>query len=428
MRENQTHTQITDERQFEALFNYATLGIIVTDNEGRIIDFNKYAESQFGYPKEEIIAKTVEVLIPSQFHSSHVNYRKGFYKHPEPRQMGHGRDLYGLKKDGSEFPVEVSLSYYEIDGKTFVIAFVIDITVRKKNEIVVIEQKQELEKITKQVTQLNIQLEQKVQDRTKMLRETLAELEKSKEELSEALETEKELGELKSRFVTMASHEFRTPLSTILSSAFLLEKYNDPAAQEKREKHIQRIRNAVSGMKSILEDFLSLGTLEDGSISAKIEALPPSECFIEIEDTIHEMEQGLKSGQRIIFQHSGDNIVYVDKKLLRNILLNLLSNAIKFSTENSVIQVICSIEKEELLVSVKDQGIGISEEDKQHLFERFFRAKNAGNIQGTGLGLHIVMKYLELMHGTIEMESELNVGSCFTIHIPNHTPEEELNS
>jgi len=131
------------------------------------------------------------------------------------------------------------------------------------------------------------------------------------------------------------------------------------------------------------------------------------------------MEQGLKSGQRIIFQHSGDNIVYVDKKLLKNILLNLLSNAIKFSAENSVIQVICSLEKEELLVSVKDHGIGISEDDKQHLFERFFRAKNAGNIQGTGLGLHIVTKYLDLMHGNIEMESKLNEGSCFIIHIPS---------
>ncbi|HEY6978515.1 MAG TPA: HAMP domain-containing sensor histidine kinase, partial [Chitinophagaceae bacterium] len=279
------------------------------------------------------------------------------------------------------------------------------------------EQKQELEKITKQVTQLNIQLEQKVQDRTKMLRETLAELEKSKEELSEALETEKELGELKSRFVTMASHEFRTPLSTILSSAFLLEKYNDPAAQEKRSKHIQRIRNAVSGMKSILEDFLSLGKLEEGTITAQMEILTSTECFIEIEDTIHEMEHGLKSGQKIIFQHNGDGVVYADKRLLKNILLNLLSNAIKFSPENSVIQVICSVEKE-LLISVKDTGIGISEEDKQHLFERFFRAKNAGNVQGTGLGLHIVTKYLELMRGTIEMESKLNEGSCFKIHIP----------
>jgi signal transduction histidine kinase len=215
----------------------------------------------------------------------------------------------------------------------------------------------------------------------------------------------------------MASHEFRTPLSTILSSAFLLEKYNGADAQQKREKHIQRIRNAVSGMKSILEDFLSLGKLEEGSITATIEALTSSECFIEIEDTIHEMEQGLKSGQKIIFQHSGDNIVYVDRKLLKNILLNLISNAIKFSPENSLIEVICNTEKEALLISVKDKGIGISEEDKNHLFERFFRAKNAANIQGTGLGLHIVAKYLELMHGTIEMESKLNEGSCFTIHI-----------
>jgi PAS domain S-box-containing protein len=418
MRENQDHIRITNERQFEALFSYATIGIIVTDNEGKIINFNNYAESQFGYAKEVIIGKPVEVLVPAQFHLSHVNYRQGFYKHPEPRQMGHGRDLYAIKKDGTQFPVEISLSYYKIDGKIFVIAFVIDITVRKKNEIIVVEQKQELENITKQITQLNVQLEQKVQNRTKMLRETMAELEKSREELREALEKEKELGELKSRFVTMASHEFRTPLSTILSSAFLLEKYNDPASLEKREKHLQRIRNAVSGMKGILEDFLSLGKLDEGSIAAKIEPLTASECFIEIEDTIHEMEQGLKSEQKINFQNTGDSLVYVDKKLLKNILLNLISNAAKFSSEGSLIQVICSIKEEELIISVKDQGIGISEEDQHHLFERFFRAKNAGNIQGTGLGLHIVMKYLELMHGTIEMESKLNEGTCFTIHIP----------
>src|SRR6266487_1316481 len=341
MQENPHLNQISNERLFEALFDYATIGIIVTDNEGKIVNFNKYAEAQFGYSKEEVTGKTVEVLVPSQFHPSHINYRKGFYKNPEPRKMGEGRDLYALKKDGTQFPVEISLSYYEIDGKTFVIAFLIDITVRKKNEIVVIEQKQELEKITKQITQLNVQLEQKVQDRTKMLRETLAELEKSKEELSEALETEKELGELKSRFVTMASHEFRTPLSTILSSAFLLQKYIEANDQEKREKHVQRIKNAVSGMKSILEDYLSLGKLEEGSITAKIETFTAAECFIEMEDTIHEMEQSLKPGQRINFQHSGDNTVYIDKRLLRNILLNLISNAIKFSPDNSLIRVIC---------------------------------------------------------------------------------------
>src|SRR6266498_3572475 len=267
MQENPHLNQISNERLFEALFDYATIGIIVTDNQGKIVNFNKYAETQFGYSKEEVTGKTVEVLVPSQFHLLHINYRKGFYKNPEPRKMGEGRDLFALKKDGTQFPVEISLSYYEIDGKTFVIAFVINITVRKKNEIVVIEQKQELEKITKQITQLNVQLEQKVQDRTKMLRETLAELEKSKEELSEALEKEKELGELKSRFVSMASHEFRTPLATILSSLSLATKYGEQNEKEKQGKHITKIKSSINNLTDILNDFLSVSKLEEGKLS-----------------------------------------------------------------------------------------------------------------------------------------------------------------
>src|SRR5436305_10271646 len=194
---------------------------------------------------------------------------------------------------------------------------------------------------------MNQQQKQKVEDRTKMLRETLAELEKSKEELSEALEAEKELGELKSRFVTMASHEFRTTLSIILSSAFLLEKYGD-ADNEKIKKHIQRIKNAVGGMKSILEDFLSLGKLEEGSIKATLEKITAEECFAEIEDTIHEMEPALKPGQKINFNHSGNYSVTIDKHLLKNILLNLISNAIKFSHESSLIDVSANINEQEL--------------------------------------------------------------------------------
>jgi PAS domain S-box-containing protein len=406
-----------NQQQFEALFNFATIGMIVTDEKGKILNFNKFAELQFGYTKEEIIGKEIEILIPAKYRRVHVKEREEFYDQPAPRQMGHGRDLFALRKDGSEFPCEVSLSYYKIEDKTYVIAFVIDITVRKKSEQMVLHQKQELENITKQITQMNQQLEQKVEDRTKMLRETLAELERSKEELSEALEAEKELGELKSRFVTMASHEFRTPLSTILSSAFLLEKYGD-TDKDKRQKHIQRIKNAVAGMKSILEDFLSLGKLEEGSIKANIETITAEECFTEIEDAIHEMEAALKPGQTINFTHNGNYSVALDKHLLKNILLNLLSNAIKFSPDKTVIDITATINEQELSVAVKDQGIGISEEDKHHLFERFFRARNASNIQGTGLGLHIITKYLELMQGTIDLKSKLNEGSCFTIHIP----------
>ena len=410
---------INNEEQLKALFNYATIGIIVTDWRGTIINFNKQAETIFGYLREEVVGKTVELLIPADLRKLHEHYRQDFYQHPSPRNMGHGRDLFGQKKDGTEFPVEVSLSNYTIDNELSVIAFVIDITTRKQHEAVVLQQKKELETITTQVKQLNRDLEKKIQDRTKMLRETLSALEASKEDLSEALKNEKELGELKSRFVTMASHEFKTPLSTILSSAFLLEKYNNaPDAGDKRRKHTERIKNAVADMKNILDDFLSLGKLEEGLIRANMTNVPAEACFNEVDNAIAEMETNLKKGQRIDFARNGDGQVVIDKHLLKNIVINLLSNAIKFSPENSVIEIICSTYNSTFAMSVKDPGIGISAEDKEHLFERFFRAKNAINIQGTGLGLHIIAKYLELMRGSIELESTLNEGSTFTIHIP----------
>jgi len=403
---------------FEALFNYATIGIIVTDEKGAISNFNKQAKNDFGYTKEEVLGKPIEILIPPSLKTKHEQYREGYYRNPTPRAMGHGRDLFAQKKDGSVFPVEVSLSNYTINDKLFVIAFVVDITVRKEHESVAVKQKDELERVTTQIKQLNTNLEKKVEERTQMLRETLTALEKSKHELSEALETEKDLGELKSRFVSMASHEFKTPLSTILSSAYLLEKYNDLSEPAKRAKHIVRIKNAVNDMKLILDDFLSLDKLDEGLIKSNIETLSAEDCFSEIKIVISEMQVNLKHGQQITFEYNGEKNVVLDKHLLKNICINLLSNAIKFSPENSVIKVGCLITENDFILSIKDTGIGISEEDKQHLFERFFRAKNAFNIQGTGLGLHIVGKYLELMNGTIKIESGLNQGSAFTIHIP----------
>ncbi len=417
MHESQNNKTVSS-YSFEALFNYATIGIIVTDENGIISNFNKQAEIDFGYSKEEANGKPIEILIPPSLKTKHEEYRQGYYKNPSPRAMGHGRDLFAKKKDGSVFPVEVSLSNYTINDRLFVIAFVIDITVRKQHESVVVKQKEELERVTAQIKQLNTNLEKKVEDRTKMLRETLTALEKSKLELSDALKTEKDLGELKSRFVSMASHEFKTPLSTILSSAYLLEKYNELNEPVKRAKHIARIKNAVNDMKLILDDFLSLDKLDEGLIKANIETLSAADCFSEIKIVINEMQVNLKPGQQIIFEQSGDKNVVLDKHLLKNICINLLSNAIKFSPENAVINVECLITESNFSLSIKDKGIGISEEDKQHLFERFFRAKNAFNIQGTGLGLHIVAKYLELMNGNIKIESHLNEGSVFTIHIP----------
>ncbi len=405
-------------QQFEALFNFATIGIVITNNRGNIINFNQYAETQFGYTKQEVLQQHIEILIPQRSREHHVKLRDNFYKHPEPRKMGEGRDLEAQRKDGSTFPVEVSLSNYEINSEVFAIAFVIDITVRKKNEIVVVQQRDELARVTTEIKQLNAELEQKVESRTMMLRETLAALEDSKEELSQSLENEKKLNELKSRFVTTASHEFRTPLSTILSSTFLLEKYNLGNEPEKRGKHLQYIKDAVADMKSILEDFLSLGKLEEGLIQPKQEILTAAELQAEIQKLTDEMNQHCKHEQQISFKHTGEASVYIDKQLFRNILLNLLSNAIKFSNEDAVIKITCSTSSEKLTVSVEDNGIGISKEDLAHLAERFFRAKNATNIQGTGLGLHIISKYLELMQGTLEIKSQLNQGSVFTVSIP----------
>lgn len=403
---------------FEALFNYATIGIIVTNEKGIIINFNKQAEKDFGYAKDEIINQPIEALLPPSVKTKHEHYRKGYYEHPSPRAMGHGRDLFAQKKDGSVFPVEVSLSNYYIGDELFVIAFVIDITVRKEHESIVLKQKEELERITKEIKQLNTGLEKKVEDRTKMLRETLSALEQSKHELSDALKTEKDLGELKSRFVSMASHEFKTPLSTILSSAYLLDKYNDLNEPAKRSKHITRIKNAVNDMKAILDDFLSLDKLDEGLIKCTMVYVTAQNCFNEIENIINEMQVNCKPGQTIEFSHSGDREVFIDKHLLKNICINLLSNAIKFSPENSNIKINCLVTGNDFGLSITDNGIGISEEDRHHLFERFFRAKNAVNIQGTGLGLHIVAKYLELMQGNIEIESELNNGTKVTIQIP----------
>jgi len=295
---------------------------------------------------------------------------------------------------------------------------VIDITVRKNHELIAAEQTRELERVTAEIKSMNAQLEQKVEDRTKMLREALSELERSKDELNAAFENEKELGELKSRFVTMASHEFRTPLSTILSSAYLLEKYNELHPDPKVEKHIHRIKAAVGGMKNILEDFLSLGKLEEGLVQTNAELLSVAGLDSMLKEFLQELDGLLKPGQKIDYINSVDRDIRIDKTLVKNILINLVSNAIKFTDDNDTIRLITAIEEGNFVVTVEDNGIGISEEDQQHLFERFFRAKNASNIEGTGLGLHIVAKYLELMNGTITMKSKLNEGSTFTISVP----------
>ena len=399
--------------KFEALFQYASLGILVVNQKGEIILANSFLLTQFGYTDaDELIGKKMEVLIPNRFHSTHVHNRNSFMEKPARRPMGIGIDLYAARKDGSEFPVEISLNNYEAGGDFFVIAFVSDITKRKEIENATLFQKEQLAIINKRMEEFNSNLERQVILRTSQLQETLTELEISKEELLKALSKEKELGDLKSRFVSMASHEFRTPLSTILSSASLVSKYIKEEEQDKRDKHINRIKSSVSNLTDILNDFLSIGKIEDGKLIAHF-------TYFSIKDLIttvcNEIGGITKVGQHITYHHIGDEMVQLDASLLRNVMNNLLSNAIKFSPLNGTIEVESELTESHVLLTVKDSGIGISEEDKHHLFERFFRGTNVTNIQGTGLGLHIVEKYVELMNGNIECESELEKGTLFII-------------
>ena len=408
-----------DNGHLTSLFENATEGIILTDGNGNIVLLNPAAEKMFQYTGKEIEGKPIEILVPDQVRSHHHKLREGFYAHPSNRSMGQNRDLYGKRKDGTGIPVEVSLSHYTRDNQTFVIAFIVDITRRKEIESNVKMQQAELERISSELRKLNTELETKVEERTIILKEALQKLEQSQAELSEAFDKERQLNEIKSRFVSMASHEFRTPLSTVLSSASLLSKYTKEDEQEKRDRHIVKIKSSVKNLNDILEDFLSLGKLDEGKVLSHISEFNLKEL---IADTVEEMKAFMKSGQYIEQSYKGGVIINSDKKLLRNIIINLVSNAIKFSDEGGKIIISSKAESGKAVIKVKDEGIGIGVEDQAHLFSSFFRGANATNIQGTGLGLHIVQRYAGLLGGTVTLTSSLGEGTTVIISIPINQP------
>jgi len=407
-----------DQAHMSSLFENATEGIILTNGQGLIVLANPAAERMFGYSASELQNLPVEVLIPGNFRPGHKALREGFHKKPSNRSMGAGRDLFALKKSGEEFPVEISLSHYKKNEELFVIAFIVDITLRKEAEQSLVKKQNELEKVTFEIRKLNTELEKKVDERTHILKEALEKLEESQTELNAALEKEKQLNEIKSRFVSMASHEFRTPLSAVLSSAVLLSKYTKEIDQEKRNKHIDRIKESVKHLNDILEDFLSLGKLDEGRISTEPHEFNLPEMITE---TLAEVKVVLKPGQKFNFKYEGEEKINADKKLLRNILINLISNAAKFSQEDSPITISAKSDGEKNAITVSDKGIGISKQDQEHLFTMFYRASNVTNIQGTGLGLHIVKRYLDLINGNVNLQSTLGKGTSITITFPSET-------
>ncbi len=246
---------------------------------------------------------------------------------------------------------------------------------------------------------------------------------KAETEIRKSLEKEKEMNELKSRFVSMVSHEFRTPMATILFSSKLLENYSHKWTEEKKRIHLNRIQSAIQQMTNLLEDILTVGQAEAGKISFNPQPIDLYNFCLEIIEDIQITWADNKHQMNFIFPENFNECkAQMDEKLLRHIFTNLLSNAVKYSPEHGQINFIINYaENNQVIFQIQDYGIGIPAEDQKHLFETFHRATNVGNISGTGLGLAIVKRAVDLHGGHIAVESEMGVGTIFTISLPLHS-------
>lgn len=394
---------------FNVLFEAVSEGVVVVDENQTIVATNRAAEQMFGYNKNELRNQHLNILIPTQHHATHGGHFNKFYKESSARKMGQNRQLFGAHKEGTNFPVEVGLNPFQINDKTFVMSIIIDISIRKQSEDKILE--------------LNTLLEGKISARTTELNKTVANLKeeiekrvKAESKLRKALKKEKELNELKTKFLSLVSHEFKTPLSGVLNAAVLVGKYTQTEMQDKREKHLLTIKNKVHYLDGILNDFLSVERLESGKVKYKFSTFKLSKVVNEV---IYNANMMLKSGQRINYPLNIDNLnIYQDEKVLELILSNLLHNAIKYSSENTKIDFKIKENSEGIIFEIEDEGIGIPFEDQKHIFERYFRAENALINQGTGIGLNIVKGHLESLGGTIEFKSVKNEGTTFIVKLP----------
>jgi two-component system sensor kinase FixL len=384
-----------------AIIANATDGIITIDEWGKIESINPSACKLFEYLPDEVIGYNISMLMPHPENKQH-DYLDLYQHRGKPQMADIGREVKGKKKSGIIFPFRLGLSEVQYSGKKIYTGFIHDLSLEKQTE--------------EQLKKHAAHLEQEVAERTKSLNATVQELEKAKFGLNASLDKEKELSLLKSRFVSVASHEFRTPLTAITLSASLIERYAVPCNPSGIIKHVEKIQLGVIHLTSILNDFLSLEKLEMGKEKPRFFDFD----LVQLCEHITEDMQALaKQHQNIIYHHAGIiSVIRLDENLLKCCIVNLISNAIKYSGENTFIDFNTVIDKDGCVITIRDNGIGIPEADQKFLFQAFFRAHNTGTIQGTGLGLNIVARYIELMNGIVKFKSDVNKGTTFTILIP----------
>ena len=382
-----------------AIINTAIDGIITIDYRGLIESMNPAALKIFGYEENEVTGKNISVLMPEPDKSAHDGYLNRYQTTGDKRIIGIGREVLGLKKDKTTFPFRLAVSEVEYENRKIYTGFIHDLTKEKAAQTELLHYTEELE--------------HRIKERTQVLQTLVNELEKAKEDVSISLEKEKELNQLKTRFVSMASHEFRTPLSSVQLSASLIDKYIERQDAHNIKKHTSKIKNSIGHLTGILNDFLSVEKLEAGKTEAENQEFDLVKFS---EDITEDMQQIAKENQFIVYQHTGESsTVTLDPALLRNSVINLISNSIKYSGENTFIEFNTEINENEICITMKDNGIGIPEEEQKNLFEPFFRAHNTGNIPGTGLGLNIVKRYVELMNGKVIFNSSTGNGTSISL-------------
>ncbi len=361
-----------NEQKFRAVSTGAQDGIIIINNNDEVIFWNDSATDILGYSKEEVMKKSLhKIIAPERYLNKSREAFHKWQKAGKGNAIGKITELAAKRKDGKELIVELSLSTVKLQNSYHAVGIMRDVTERKKAEI----------------------------------------------DMKNAFEKERELNTLKTRFISTVSHEFRTPLAGIQSSASLIEKYGNLWPQDKQEKLFRQIYESVKHMTNMLEGVSFIGKDHSG----KLEIKPKIFDFEEILYDIIEEVKSFFKGKTIINHHSKSKIgtILMDTTLLRHILTNVLSNAVKYSLEKNPVEIITdNIEDKNMLIRVKDDGIGIPKEELKLIFESFHRASNVGNIKGTGLGMAIIKRSVDLCNGTIQIKSQINKGTIVSISLP----------
>ena len=378
------------ESRYRKLLHAAPDAILEVNEEGRILILNEAVERMFGYSRAELLGLSVDHLVPASMRSGHSQHRAAYAKRPNTRPMGTGLELQGQRKDGSLFPVEISLSPNWIEGSLHVIASVRDITERKA-----------------------------VENRIQTLREQYtAELTMKNEQLEARNREVEQANRLKNEFLASMSHELRTPLHTIIGFSELLAEQLEGPLGEKQQRFVGHILQDARHLLELINEILDISKIESGRLELKRESFDFSQCVEEVLAGIR--HQAATKNITLENKNRFQSSLYADRLRVKEILYNLLSNAVKFTPERGRVWVEGSSEGGTLRVSVCDTGIGIPEQEHPSIFEKFYQVGDAsgGTREGTGLGLPITKHLVELHGGTISVESRPGQGSSFRLTFP----------